>query len=321
MSDQSTISPAGIGSIAQLTWPDGSYARLAGNSRFVVGTSGAVGTLRRGMAWIRAGKTASSFQVGTHAGAVEATSSSLFIVNCSTTCTASDLSGVLTVGKGSLRKLSTAKITTGVPKAAPLLWDSVFGDAFAKKNASLDSTAGYPKSSQLYAGSSPVLASLTGAFSGLRKLTKASCSGPGSFCDAVVSGNTGSRTYTFAIDCTTGIPCAGKAVTDVAHSAGEPDTHPRVALKFDGDNFTWTLHSAGPYCTVDGQDTGELTVNLTWTAHATAAAVVNGAYVVTKLSGTLQGSEVRSKEAPNPSCAPFVTTYTEQGAFDVARAN
>jgi hypothetical protein len=233
----STVSVTGAGSIAQLTWSDGSYARLAGNSKFVVGSSGAVGTVTRGMIWARAGKSASAFVIRTESGRVTGRPSSLFIVNCSSTCTASNLSGVVTVGKGSLKPLTTAPITSTRPTAGPLRWDAVFGDSFAVKNASLDVKAGFPKASELYAHASPALASLTGTFAGTRKLTKASCTGPGTTCSGIVAGNVAPRTYAFAIDCSDGIPCTGQAVTDIAQFNGKQDIHPRVGLKFDGSSF------------------------------------------------------------------------------------
>jgi hypothetical protein len=77
--------------------------------------------------------------------------------------------------------------------------------------------------------------------------------------------------------------------------------------------------STGAYCKVGSQAEGTEVNTLSWTAHATAASIVNGSYIVTKLEGTTASSNVITKKAANAGCAAVVTLWSENGTLDVSR--
>jgi hypothetical protein len=310
-----TVSAGGRGSIVQLSWPDGSYLRLSGNSRFLVGGNGVAGTVKTGTVWARAGKDASSgFVLGTGSGRITASRSTLFVVNCNSSCQVSDLKGTVSSGRTSLKALTTAALASGLSKPAPLRWDAVFADAFAKTNGALDQKAGFGKPAELYADASPANASLTGTFAGTRTLTQANCTGLAINCVDVVVGNVAQRTYTFAIDCSAGIPCVGQVVTDIHYTDGKPDGHPRVPLSSDGTTYSWSDSIPGTYC-----KTGKYSDVVSWTIHPVAASMVNGQFLATKLSGAADTSSAIIQKSGNSTCDSTFGLINDKGTLDVSR--
>ena len=296
-----TITTAADG-LAELAWPDGSITRLDSDTEFIANSQGARGELIVGTVWNRLTDEVGDYRVITPEGTVQARAAA-FVLKCSDECVALVLDGEVTLGETTIDGPVSAGLATGLTDQVPLPWDAVFASPFAIANSELDEALGFEPAADLYAGADPALASINGTFSGTRTVTSFECN-RGDCSDNPGVGDVGDRSYTFEVDCSSGLPCIGQALTQSQNLDTREIEEDLVPLAFDGTTYSWELlANSGPYCFSGDDGFGNADNLIQWTIIATEAAVVGGQFVATAVTGTANASLVITDEAGEPGCA------------------
>jgi hypothetical protein len=121
----------------------------------------------------------------------------------------------------------------------PVPFDGAFTDAWLFDNAGRDVDSGFEAAAVVYQGHGPTYGSITGTFTGTRTVTATSCAGPACPPEEFPVGHVGDRSYTFAIDCSNGVPCVGTIETDYVFDSVLTQTD--LPIEFDGTSFRWVL--------------------------------------------------------------------------------
>lgn len=269
---------------AAIRYGDGSIVRLDSKAEFVVGDGPSRGELRKGLSWIRVAPQGSGSFAITVGGTTLTAKGTAFAALAGASTRVSVVEGVVQADAGgtpvdvSAGQLGTVKgtsVTTGSTN-----WDATFGNPFILKaaNADVASMPGAADAAKLASELGRSYASWAGTYAGTRTITKCS----GSDCQFARVGDTAKRTYTFAVDCSAGLPCRGQGVTQWASGNAVKTT--KLPMSFDGDTMTYSLQPPPVRACADG--TGSLATTISWRFTATKAAVVSGAYVVTAAKGS-----------------------------------
>lgn len=309
-----TITTAADGFV-ELAWPDGSVTRLGSDTEFIANSEGTRGELMVGTVWNRLTDEVGDYRVITPEGTVQARAAA-FVLKCSADCVALVLDGEVTLDETTIDGPVSAGLGTGLTDQVPLPWDAVFASPFAIANSELDEALGFKPASDLYAGADPALASINGTFSGTRTVTSFECN-RGDCSENPQVGDVADRSYTFEVDCSSGLPCIGQALTQSQNLDTRETEEDLVPLTFDGTTYSWELlANSGPYCFSGGDGFGNADNLLQWSITATEAAVVGNQFVATAIAGTASGSLVITGEAGEPGCADIGSEWESRS--DVA---
>ncbi|MBX3196050.1 MAG: hypothetical protein KF727_13235 [Microbacteriaceae bacterium] len=300
------IEVSGSGAIVELQWPDGSFTRLGEGTRFVVGASGARGTLETGTAW-NSLVPGSTFAIATSDGSARGGAGSVFALSCAAECRGVVAEGAVTLEDGESAS-APATFLLGSGDVQPAGWDAIYADPFALANSERDEAAGLPQTTAAWAAQDPALGSLGGVFEGPASAGAQSCTGWAEECARVQANIFGAppSDYAFSISCDGTLPCA----TDLEVTINGADGSKRTAvfpLAFDGTVYTSsTTFGDGTYCTFpDGRTEGTWTNGGTLTVTPTDAEVRDGAFVVTAVSIASENWLRMVEATTDPSCAEF----------------
>ena len=288
---------------AEIAYADGSLTRMDVGTDVTFGEmqGGSKGTthlLGVGRVWNRvSSKTAASaFTLDTSQVSVTATPGAAFSVQCST-----DESCRFLVVAGSIDIVVDDKVTelvapqavqiegelTGDPAGVP--FDGAFADPWLLDNAARDAQLGFDDAAAIYASAGPQFGSIVGTFIGTRTVVSATC-----FNDCNYSaGDVGDRSYSFDIDCSSGVPCSGTVLTDYVPAGATETEQKSTPLSFDGETFSWSISLNDPTCFFDdgagGQtSSGSIVGTITWSMSATKSEARNGLWVATELTGNVE---------------------------------
>lgn len=288
------IEAVGDDALVELAWSDGAVTRLGPQSRFRLGGADGSDTTRGeqigGLSWNREAAAGKEGEYAVRsAGTVVADRGAYFVIDCrSGPCRVTGVGGG--GGDGSKTTVRRGELTAvGTTRAAT--WGELFGDPWAQRNADLDAEAGLPPAAEAFEDAEPGRAALSGTFDVVVETLTADCTGGDLACATVRSvGSVRNLTYTFGEDCTDGIPCRATVTTQYTDLATNETQSREVPLRFDGTSYLWGWVDSFPACLWDCGDgrtdeTGRGDNGLSWTAEPTEAAVVDGAFVVTALSG------------------------------------
>jgi hypothetical protein len=291
---------------AEVAYFDGSVTRLDVNTSFTVveladdeGGSVVRTDMTAGRTWNRVEELAEGDEFVVETSVATATvQGTAFAIECpdDTTCTFTVVEGVVTLElpDGSTVDVvapSAVKVAGGVaepPVAVP--FDGAFGDPWLVENADLDAAAGFPAKEDVYEAHGPAFGSLDGTFAGTRTVTELACP---TICsvNAAPVGDVAERTYTFAIDCSAGVPCIGTVETQYNHDLQTLTEN--VPLTFDGSAYRWHLAYSSGSCGWDDngdgvvdRTTGNVDVTIDWTMTPTTAEGRDGKFTITAMEGS-----------------------------------
>lgn len=331
-----TVAAAGEDALVELRWSDGAVTRLGAGTAFTIGgldpADDARGVQEGGVTWNREARSDSenARPYGVRvAGDLVAERGSFFIADCrSGTCRIAATGGE--GGDGSrttFRRLGTADVVTSDRLAA---WGEIFGDPWAVRNAELDAEAGFPPVADAFKDADPARAALTGDFDGVIVSRSKTCTGGGcGYYGFNKPGGTVTRRFTFQSDCSQGIPCLPTVTTAYFELGTGAAKERTVPLHFDGTTYTWGFSDRIPLCIWtygDGSkaETGAGQNTLTWSATPGEAAIVDGAFVVSELSGTFDGSTTiieRTNRKKFPGCDYWEVEWASESAIAFTRAD
>ena len=232
---------------AEIAYLDGSRTRLDISTEFEVlelvddaGVASTRTSMGVGRTWHRVesvGAAGGGYSVET-SQATATVRGTAFAIECltPTECTYVVAEGVieLALADGSIVELvapAAVTVTNGVAGAVVAVpFDGVFGDPWLADNGARDASAGFADAATMYQTYGPAYASLNGTFTGTRTVTQLDCIGP---CDPTSPpvGDVAERSYTFAIDCAGGVPCAGTVATEYINNNQLVTTDGAVAVR------------------------------------------------------------------------------------------
>ena len=296
---------------AEVAYFDGSVTRLDINTSFTVvelsdeeGGSTVRTRMETGRTWNRVEELAEGDEFVVETSVATATvRGTAFAIDCpdATTCTFTVVEGTVTLElpDGSTVDVvapSAVTVTDGV--AAPAVavpFDGAFGDPWLVENADLDVAAGFPSKEEIYQAHGPSFGSLSGTFTGTRTVTALTC--VTTCVNLPPVGDVADRTYTFAIDCSGGVPCVGTVDTEYRH--GLEVIRQQTPLTFDGTTFSWSIAYESGSCQWDDdgdgvfdRETGHASTSIAWAMTPTAAENRGSSYVITAMEGTAHAENV-----------------------------
>jgi hypothetical protein len=298
---------------AEVAYADGSLTRLDVETEFeVVALTDEAGSpvtrtaLGVGRVWNRVqavGAASGGFEVVT-SQATASVRGTAFLVSCLTvdSCDFSVMEGVIDVvlADGSVVTVTgpaTLNVTGGVASGpVPLGWDGLFGDLWLVANTDLDVEAGYADRATVYSAYGPAYASMVGTFAG--EMTWSVACSPNS-CEEM----------------NIGAPPDGPVTVEVANNCTADGCSVAVGsrtLAFDGaawaaaesttDSQPWCINGS------TGQESGVTVMASSRRLTPTAAAVVDGAYLITEMA--YEAMDSISYEQGAADCPTDVTTNT-----------
>ncbi|HRN29652.1 MAG TPA: hypothetical protein PK890_08135, partial [Terrimesophilobacter sp.] len=203
----------------------------------------------------------------------------------------------------------------------PLVWTEFLSTDWAQQNSDFDGDR-FASIEALYADADPMLAMVSGTYSGHRILDSVECSGGdcATFEQNWQIGVPAERSYSFDIECDDlGFPpCTGVALTESQDLFTGQIREDRVELAFDGSSYMWQKTDQGSVCeNRDGFTEGFYENSVIWTIVPEAAEFIDGQFVVTELSGTATARLVTLEPVYSAECAQFQTDFTEIGTLSV----
>jgi hypothetical protein len=296
---------------AEVAYLDGSRTRLDVNTEFEVlalvddaGVASTRTSMELGRTWHRVesvGAADGGFTVET-SQATATVRGTAFAVECLTAeaCRYVVAEGVveLALADGTVIELvapSAVEVVNGVAGAVVAVpYDGVFGDPWLADNGTRDAAAGFADAATMYQAHGPAYASLSGTYSGTRTVTQLDCVAACHPTSPPV-GDVAERSYTFAVDCSTGVSCAGTVNTEYMNN--DQLVTADVPLVFDGATYTWALAYENADCYWDENSNGVYDPDVdptegvmasdgSWSMTPAAAEIRDGAWVVTALEGT-----------------------------------
>lgn len=209
---------------------------------------------------------------------------------------------------------------TPVPVLVP--FDGAFGDEWLFDNAARDVAADsrFASAAEIYQAHGPAFGSVVGTFTGTRTVADMTCD-PTCFDAVAPVGDVADRSYTFDVDCTSGIPCVGTIKTDYVKD--DVLTSEVIPVGFDGTSYSWLLDFTGTYCSTDSDGDGaidftdgRIDTSINWAMASTAGEIIADRWVAVAMTGS--GSDVNTVIDPG-NCDQLPTTQTRSNTFDVSR--
>jgi len=317
---------------AEISYADGSITRLDADTEFEIvsvaemaGVSTTRTHLETGRVWNRMQSLGSEaeFSIDTSV-ATASLRGAAFLIECRVvgSCTFTVLEGAIDIIIDDVSALvleapGSVKVdASGASEPLQLPFDEAFGDPWVVDNSTRDELVGFSSGAQLYEEFGPAFGSLAGTFSGERTVVGNECLETPTCETKVEVGDVAPRSYTFSVDCTTGYPCLGQALTESSQDGVAIQVD--VPLPFDGATYTWSISGSARQCEFEeaGPKYGEVDYLLDWTLTPSAAEIRDGKYVITQVTIAVVAVYMVTLDAPE--CEPLNARSFRQTATAVA---
>lgn len=326
-----SVTASGADALIELAWSDGAVTRLGPGTEFTIdqpaGARDERGSQTGGVTWHRpAERDGAPYGVRID-GAVVTERGPFFAVDCRNgQCrVVSPIAHAADAGTITTFRWGDGMTTVGTQRGAT--WSELFADPWAKRNADLDAAAGFAPVTEAFAAQ-PERAALSGTYDVTAVGTTLECTGGGCAGYRLTPpGAVRTFAFVFGTDCTRGMPCVPQVTTEFSDlNSGERLTR-TLDLRFADATYAWGFSDRIPLCVWTNADrttepTGSGENALSWTARPTAAAIVDGAFVVTSLTGTsLAGTTIveRTDTSRYPGCDYWEVAWSATGAVEMTR--
>ena len=202
----------------------------------------------------------------------------------------------------------------------PVPFDGAFGDEWLFDNAGRDVDAGFTPAAEVYQAYGPSYGAI-GTFTGTITITDLQCE---TVCIEDRLGVPQDRSYTFAVDCSAGVPCTG--TIDTEYFDGEQTQRATVPIGFDGTSYRWVFEFPDSRCVFDNDGdgtyetpSGAIVTYIEWVMTPSAAEIVDERWVVTAMADTEDGFVTNTVTDPGDCGDDFWAGDRSTAVIEVTR--